>query len=539
MEEVKESVGDVKEIERLKELLHKADLEKRAKTAFIASLSYEVRTPINAILGMTSLLLNQKLSPKVEAMLEIIRKNSTNLMETVNNVLDLSNLESGKLTLEEHSFNFKTALKDIFSLYQSRAEKKRVGLSYDFDLSVPNWIIGDSSRLSQVFVNLLNTLLDTAKEEGFIALSVKAKPLKGGRVEVIVTVETDQLFPSKENQKQLKDNLKLLNTETEGEKSALDLEKDLQKENSKFMPENIYFQNKEDKGFSFTFSFLSKEAKLFPGTRNIDLLEDNFDITLASKAPLKILVAEDNPTSQIVVGCFFSKLGYLVDVVSNGAEALEAMEKTTYNMVFLDMKMPVMDGIEAAKLIRKNEKYKNTRLVALTANIMKKKEDYFSIGINDYISKPISPAAIKRAVFCYISNYNFFSSSQNDLKNVDEEFLINLFGIEELSLRFLNNFLKDIPESLKEIKDLIKQDHIEEMVKGVKSLNHLISPFCLKNLEEKLFVISSFSQSSFLDKNFIKECFFDASTEINFLMNHLRGLLVGLMNKNPKSFLKI
>jgi signal transduction histidine kinase len=366
-----------------------------AKSTFLATMSHEIRTPLNGVLGMASLLSKTKLDSEQEEYAEAILTSGEALMSVINDVLDYSKIESGKLELEQHEFDLKKCVKDVFAIFSLKAEEMNLKLMAEFDEDIPARIIGDSYRIRQILINLVgNGVKFTSKG----AVSVKVSSIRRIdkniriRFEVkdtgigIEPAQLDKLF------KPFNQIDSTITRKFGGTGLGLAIcEKLITLMNGRIKVESIA-------GLGSTFSFeIDFEIADQQESPHKNFLHQNGSMSgsnglsenFARSYPFTLLIAEDHLMNQRLIMRVVNKLGYQADLAKNGQEVLDMLKNRRYDLILMDVQMPEMDGIEATKRIR--EQYGQLPLImAMTANAMNDDhERCIKAGMDDYISKPL------------------------------------------------------------------------------------------------------------------------------------------------------
>ncbi|MDH3393132.1 MAG: ATP-binding protein [Desulfobulbaceae bacterium] len=369
-----------------------AEAANRAKSEFLANMSHEIRTPMNGILGFTSILLSSEVSDKQRNFLEMIKVSANRLMSLINDILDLSKIEAGKFTLYEEPFKLRLSIDNFLSTHKVAAAEKGLHLHWHVADEVPDDLIGDVGRFSQIVNNLVG---NSIKFTGSGEIEVRCKLEERGKEDVLLSfsIRDTGIGVSKSRQEAIFETF----TQEDGSKtrkyggSGLGLAICLQL--VKMMGGRIWMHNNneqlQDEGatFCFTVSFrCGKEQSL-----QHDVVESTMD---AIPSDLHILIAEDNYESCILVEELLSRQGWHVTSVKDGREAVEAVEAGGFDLVLMDIQMPAMDGYAAVAAIRAWEKRSggtgHLPVIAMTAHAMiGDREKCLSAGMNDYISKPV------------------------------------------------------------------------------------------------------------------------------------------------------
>ena len=356
---------------------------------------------MNAIMGMTSLLLDENLTVEQKDLMEIIRTCGDALMHLVNDILDFSKMESKKAVLEEQPFEIRDVVEESLDLVAADARKKGLNLGYEIEKEVPDVVIGDSTRLRQILGNLLSNAVKFTKS-GEVSLTVSARriELNHETQEIHFAVQDTGIGIPQDFMDHLFQPYSQSDASIARNYGGTGLGLAISKKLVELMDGKIWVESEVCIGSTFHFTVNAIAAPI--ESTKLEVLKANFSGPLAQMparqknnsgsgiCPLRILLAEDNFASQKVMLQMLARLGYRADLAVSGKEALRALENQQYDLVLMDVRMPEMDGLEATRIIRQRWPEKKLKIIAVTALAMQgDKEKCLAAGMDGYIAKPL------------------------------------------------------------------------------------------------------------------------------------------------------
>lgn len=396
---IKKSIDLEESKEYLSETKLQAEEATRAKSRFLANMSHEIRTPLNGIIGTIDLLQHTPLNAEQEELMHSLKESSTHLLEIVNDVLDISKIEADKLELFEGPCNLQSIVQQVTAISSPRliALKKSIELSSTIHPSVENEIIADESRIKQVLINLLGNAIKFT-ETGSIKLEVNANLIDDSLQELHFAVSDTGIGISEENIQTLFIPFNQIDSTATRKFSGTGLGLSICRKIIEEMGGRIWVESQLGKGSTFKF-IIPVQVNLVRKTQQQPQQNTAGTISGTEIKPLKMLVAEDNNMNQLLATKMFKKIGYIIEIANNGKEAVEMTNKYDYDLVFMDIHMPEMDGIEATEKILNSGKAKIPIIIAMTANAVKEAEaEYLQLGMKDIVTKPFTIEQLRKVL---------------------------------------------------------------------------------------------------------------------------------------------
>jgi|GEM_PF-3839211 len=396
------AMRDVTEQEKAQQTIirakEEAEASTRAKSEFLANMSHEIRTPMNGIIGAIDLLKAQQLGQDQSELVDVIDVSARDLLQTINDILDLSKIEANRVKLDHEIFSLTETLQVIYKLFSYRAAEKGLEFNLNTQEIQCDYVEGDQLRLKQIISNLVNNAIKFT-QKGKIETTVVSHDLEDGRVLVSIAVEDTGIGIPLEQQATIFDKFTQVDGSAKRSFGGSGLGLAIVRSLSELMGGGVRLESEAEKGSTFTVELEFVKAQP-PRVEEVYEVDENNE-------SLSILLVEDNALNQKVGGMVLKRLGHQFDLANDGAEAIRMFRAKPYDVILMDIQMPVMNGIDAAKEIRKIEKdegMNETIIIALTASIMKnEKEEYLRAGMNDAMGKPFRIEEMKSMLHSLLS----------------------------------------------------------------------------------------------------------------------------------------
>ncbi|MCR4695171.1 MAG: response regulator [Pseudobutyrivibrio sp.] len=410
----------------------------KAKTNFLANMSHEIRTPINSIMGMDEMILRETTEKKVEEYALDIKTASQSLLSLINDILDISKIESGKLGIIEGEYEFMSLMHDILTNIGLRAKDKGLKLVCSIDKNIPSVLVGDDIRIKQILINILTNAIKYTPE-GSITLTVDVKSTSGNSVELGFSVKDTGIGIKEEDKKKLFESFERLEMDRNRNIEGAGLGMAITQSLLNMMGTSLKVDSEYGKGSDFHFTLSQQVAEAEPigdfETR-LNNMTANYEYSASFEAPkAKFLVVDDNAMNRKVFIALLKESKVQVEEAESGKECLMMICKKHYDMIFLDHMMPELDGVETLKAMSTLEGNKclGTPVIALTANaIAGAKEKYLSWGFHGFLPKPIIPAQLEKTIRDFLPEdlMKYYAKDETEQEKKDRVYKVELPDIE-------------------------------------------------------------------------------------------------------------
>ncbi len=454
----------------------------KAKESFLANVSHEIRTPMNGIIGLTQLIQKSKLDEKQSQYITAIKQSSEHLLVIINDLLDFSKIVAGQMEFENIEFDLSSLLYNINQTYGNRALDKGIYLHSDVEENIPKKLLGDPVRLNQILVNLVGNSIKFT-EDGGVTIRIKCLEKKNNSINLRFSIDDTGIGIPADKTETIFESFKQADKDTARKYGGTGLGLSIVKKILDAQNGKIWIESEPGKGSSFIFDLTFE----IPNTEKIIATTT---ITYHQLNGVNILLAEDNMVNQLLANDLIAEWGAQIDIADNGEIAVNKFRQKKYDLILMDVQMPVVNGLEATEIIRKysDESISKIPIIAMTANAIKgDNEKCFSAGMNDYITKPFKPLDLNNKIWQYISEEKRNAVDKNNLltKNlstVEKEFIstiIDLINLKEFSrgkndflVKMLQLLINQTPPAVQQIGEAIPNGDWET----VRGLAHKMKP---------------------------------------------------------------